>query len=874
MSFENKNSYTKILVNDDMEVANKSMDLNRCNITSDKSDGIKEKDTILNKNLENVKERKQEKCNGAMTVDYNNKENVLSGYGFSKDQSLWVKFRLPIFGEIKFNPLVSFLSLLLICTLVTWCIVEKENVPFLLWRSTLTDSFTWLYIGVFNVCIIFVVVVYCSELSNIKLGSPDDEPEYNDVSWFVMLFACGMGNGLFFYSVFEPIYHYTQSNRYSADPTLTDNQLAQTAILIPMFHFGLHGWAMFSLVGLLLSLMCYREKLPLTMKSCLYPLLGDCIFGWIGEIIDVISIMCTLFGVCTSLGIGARQVAMGLSLIDSSIDSYDIKLQVLIVWCITFVATCSTISGISAGIRRLSEVAFVMGLFIMTLVLFMDKTSYLLNLFVQSIGVYLQNLIQLGWHTDAFEQLGPSFGNIDRNRFIPPNVDTTDGPRDWMDSWTFFYWGWWISFTPFCSMFLAKISKGRTVKQFLLWSTIAPTLYSFIWPILYGGVAIRLEREAAGANLCCKDDVGWFKSPSRLSELALEKDILNDIPEERNSFNWMCNDDDCGNCALLTIASHKKENKTYQDILDEYNHLEKDFGSTTLDRKLSRLSCHTLVQMWFDVMRSVPGLGNFLAIFSLCTIVIYFVTTSDSGSLVIDSLAANGDAHSAGIQRAFWATMEGATATALLTAGGTVSLTALQTMGMLSAFPNSIVICLLCLSTWKALKVANGMENPAGPQFKIGLFEPLAALPYTRLKLKKSAFTFGLFIKTMFLAPITLSKVAASIYSETTEKPKSALPYLTIFGGLFVSSIFFFVLQILLNGSWAIGLFFYLCFCYYTARLRMMTRKKLLITGHPIEDFLCSILLYPSVTMQLEMTINLEKDETAKSKDVELNTVN
>lgn len=291
---------------------------------------------------------------------------------------------------------------------------------------------------------------------------------------------------------------------------------------------------------------------------------------------------------------------------------------------------------------------------------------------------------------------------------------------------------WQVRFLLFSAMFLAKISKGRTVKQFLLWSTLAPTLYSFIWPILYGGVAIRLEREAAGANLCCKDDVGWFKSPSKLSELALKKGLLNDIPEERNSFNWMCNDDECGDCALSTIANHRRENKTYQNILDEYNHLEKDFGSTTLDRKLSRLSCHTLVQMWFDVMRSVPGLGNFLAIFSLCTIVIYFVTTSDSGSLVIDSLAANGDAHSAGIQRAFWATMEGATATALLTAGGTVSLTALQTMGMLSAFPNSIVICLLCLSTWKALKVANGMENPTGSQFEIGLFEPLAALPYTR----------------------------------------------------------------------------------------------------------------------------------------------
>ena len=283
-------------------------------------------------------------------------------------------------------------------------------------------------------------------------------------------------------------------------------------------------------------------------------------------------------------------------------------------------------------------------------------------------------------------------------------------------------------------MFLAKISKGRTVKQFLLWSTLAPTLYSFIWPILYGGVAIRLEREAAGAGLCCKEADGWFKSPSNLSELGLQKGILNNVPEGGSNLDisWMCEDGECGSCARSTVANRGKENKTYQSIIDEYIYLKNDFGSATHDRKLSRLSCHTLVQMWFDVMRSVPGLGNFLAIFSLCTIVIYFVTTSDSGSLVIDSLAANGDAHSSGIQRAFWATMEGATATALLSAGGTVSLTALQTMGMLSAFPNSIIICILCLSTWKALKVANGLENPAGPKFDIGLFEPLAALPYRR----------------------------------------------------------------------------------------------------------------------------------------------
>ena len=268
------------------------------------------------------------------------------------------------------------------------------------------------------------------------------------------------------------------------------------------------------------------------------------------------------------------------------------------------------------------------------------------------------------------------------------------------------------------------------MKEFLLWTIAAPTLYSLVWPILYGGVAIRLERESSEIGLCCKDAKGWFQHAATLSQIADERQILNSIPSANTlDISWMC-DGNCSSCAISTIKERAKLNKTYQDIINEYKYLENDFGSATMDRRLSRLSCHTLVQMWFDIMRSVPGLGNFLSIFSLCTIVIYFVTTSDSGSLVIDSLAANGDPHSSAFQRGFWATMEGATATALITSGGTISLTALQTMGIVSAFPNSIVICLICVSTWRALKVANGLYNPEGPKFVIGLFEPLLAAPY------------------------------------------------------------------------------------------------------------------------------------------------
>ena len=181
---------------------------------------------------------------------------------------------------------------------------------------------------------IFAVVLYFSKYSQLKLGKPDDKPEYNDVTWFVMLFACGIGVGLFFYGVGEPIYHYTGRNRYTADPTLPDNTAAQIAINITLYHWGIHGWIVYCLVGLLLGLVSYREGLPMTMKSCFYPLIGDKIFGWMGDLIDTVSILTTLFGVCTSLGLGTRQLNSGFTMINSQIDPDDITIQVhLIMQC-------------------------------------------------------------------------------------------------------------------------------------------------------------------------------------------------------------------------------------------------------------------------------------------------------------------------------------------------------------------------------------------------------------------------------------------------------------------------------------------------------------------------------------------------------------
>ena len=259
---------------------------------------------------------------------------------------------------------------------------------------------------------------------------------------------------------------------------------------------------------------------------------------------------------------------------------------------------------------------------------------------------------------------------------------------------------------------------------------MAPSLYCFIWIILYGGVALRLERESSEIGLCCKEDSGWFRHFDDLS-IYIDKNSMQDNVVDISNSNWMCSNN-CGQCAISIIEGRRKYNQTYGYFLEEYRVLGNDFGSTTKDRLLSRLSCHPIEQMWFDVVRSYTGVGEFLSAFSLFSIILYFVTSSDSGSLVIDCLSANGIPEPPPVQRVFWALMEGATASALLVAGGKDSLTAIKTIGIVSAFPYAFIVIMVCIALWRALNVANGSMNPNGPSFQCGLIDPLVGQPFKR----------------------------------------------------------------------------------------------------------------------------------------------
>eukprot|EP00116_Pleurobrachia_bachei_P001104 sb/3461366/ len=561
-------------------------------------------------------------------------------------------------------------------------------------RGWITDSFTWLYVGSQDVWALVIIVIYFSKYGNMKLGKDDEEPEYNDASWFSMLFACGVGVGLIFWGVAEPILHYIGLNRYKADKYMPDNELAQHAINLTFFHWGIHGWIVYVVVGLILGFISFRKGLPMTMKSCFYPLIGDRIYGWIGDTIDIFSIITTLFGVCTSLGLGVKSISAGLNYLNEDIAD-DTTTQVITIWCITCVATISTASGVGMGIRRLSEICFALGMFLMTLVLLLEDTWYILNVFTQSIGFYIQWIIQLGFHCDAFAMEGPSYGgkavegdgayrNADRLRAYEDGM--SDGNANWMDWWTIFYWGWWISWSPFVGMFIAQISRGRTIRQFINGTMTAPCLYSIIWFSIFGGAAILEERVSASpANgLCC---ASWNTT---ITSAQIQADNLVGY-QSTNFTDWLdldfcANDKGCGDCEYSWMEAYSEGNnytKTFGDFFSYVSARRYRYGMYNEDYTHVRLSCLSTESKWFALMGKYGGLSGFLSVVSLLSIILYFITSSDSGSLIIDILAANGIEEPPRPQRIFWALCEGATATALLVAGsgeGKDGLSALQVL--------------------------------------------------------------------------------------------------------------------------------------------------------------------------------------------------
>jgi len=793
---------------------------------------------------------------GDKTVELEEEKKVV-------DKSLWIKWksenRFLRFFEVALNPIVTTASLAIILVFVAWTMSKPKAAKeeFGNWQSWIGQSFTWLYIGSQDIWAFFIIVIYFSKYSNIKLGKDDSVPEYNDASWFAMLFSCGVSTGLFFFGVAEPVMHYTQANRYSADPSMPDNKLAQEAMNITLYHWGLHGWVVYTIMGLILGLMAYREGLPMTLKSCFYPLIGDKIFGWPGDLIDTLSVIATLFGVCTSLGLGTIQINQGLQILNPNIE-VSVTNQVAIIWCITAVATVSVLTGVKYGIRRISEFTFGCGVVLMLLTLFLDKTVFLLNLYTQSIGYYFHQLVLIGFHSDAFEQLGPSYGAEDRGRILPEDIEYGDGPSKWMEWWTIFYWGWWIAWCPFVGMFIAKISYGRTIKEFIFGTMAAPTVYVFMWLILFGGVGLRMEREAAREDLCCHNIM-----TNKLVTMAQNTPL-----QVVKMSNDLCKDSKCNPCAKQMLDLRIQQKLTLGDLIEEIEFVGVDnWGFTTQSRNFTRLSCRKTEQMWFDVMMSYGDLGSFLSGFSLVCLILYFVTSSDSGSLVIDCLASNGYPEPPALQRLAWALMEGLTATGLLIAGGNKSLEALRSVSIASGLVYTILICIVCVALWRALQITSGEYDTNQNDFQISVLDPLMTDPLTEMfgkqhiqRTKENLMLFGKFLINIVIAPINIARCCKLLYGTHTMIP--SLIYFSSFLALFV---ILHIAQIGSSGCYALAWVSYIIFTCSIATVRSAARHKLSIPGNILIDFCLSLFLYPSVVLQmlisLQNTFNVTPDK-------------
>lgn len=507
-------------------------------------------------------------------------------YGHKPGEKNWAGFGFDL------HPQVSSISggLILLFIVLTLVFREQSGAFFQGLLDGIGNTFGWLYILASNFFIIVMLLIAFSGFGRIRIGGPDALPEFSTFSWFAMLLSAGMGIGLMFWSVAEPIFHYMiPSPMFNVLPETA--QSAQGALGLTYYHWGIHPWGIYALVGLSLAFFAFNRGLPLTIRSIFHPILGDKIYGFWGNIIDVLSVLATLFGLATSLGLGVKQVSSGLQYLFGFPSSTEYA--VLLIGVITLLALISIATGLDKGVKNLSLAnMYTAGLF-MFFLLVMGPTVYILKAFTQNLGFYIQNLPQLSFWVETY------FG--------------AEGSH-WQNPWTVFYWGWWISWSPFVGMFIARISKGRTIREFILVVMLFPTLLSFFWMSTFGGSALWLQITGSA------DIAG-----------AVNKDV-----------------------------------------------------STAL----------------FVMLESFP-LTQITSFIAILLVTIFFITSSDSGSLVVDHLTSGGKLDSPVPQRIFWGLVQGACAAALIMGGGLI---ALQSASIATGLPFTVVLLVMCYSLYRGLQ--------------------------------------------------------------------------------------------------------------------------------------------------------------------------
>ncbi|MFD1038726.1 BCCT family transporter [Virgibacillus byunsanensis] len=381
---------------------------------------------------------------------------------------------------------VFYISAIVAILFIVWGIIPEDILPEAnlnnvtsIIQTFIVDKFGWFYLLSASAFLVFAIYLIFSKYGNIKLGKPGDEPEYNYITWFAMLFSAGMGIGLVFWGAAEPLSHY-HSPPFGEETT---GDTAKTAMQYSFFHWGLHPWAIYAIVALALAYFKFRKQSPGVVSAILEPLLGERVKGPWGTLIDFIVVFATIFGVATSLGFGAIQISGGISFITDLDQS--ITLQLVLIAIVTVLYMISAMTGLNRGIKYLSNVNIILAITLMLFLLFLGPTNFIMNLFTTTFGSYIQNLPSMSF------------------RMTPFNQDNT-----WIKDWTIFYWAWWIAWAPFVGTFIARVSRGRTIREFVLGVLLVPTIFGALWFSVFGGSAINLEYFEGADIMQHVDDIG------------------------------------------------------------------------------------------------------------------------------------------------------------------------------------------------------------------------------------------------------------------------------------------------------------------------------------------------------------------------------
>ena len=749
-------------------------------------------------------------------------------------------------GPLKFNWLVSIIGLGVLWGLSIFCMTaEGAGAELNRWYSNTVKYFTWFYI-VGNPVMTFFIVWIAYRYGNIKLGPKDAKPEFSDAAYFAMLFSAGIGVGLFFFGVSEPLWH--QSGNYFTERGFhSQNEIDQWALTITMYHWGFAAWSPYLMMAISGGLGAYCFGLPLTVRSTFFPILGKYAWGWMGDLIDGWSIVMTVAGVCTSLGLGVIQMNAGMRNLGWIADSMsDQTVNIAIIWVITAFATLSVVSGLRKGIKILSITGFSLGCLILFLCFVMENSYYQLNVLVQSTGYYLQWCIfQLPFFTDAFGSLEEGEGRAS---------DGNSAPAGWMGWWTVFYMAWWVAWSCFVGLFIARISKNRTLRSVIVGVFICPTIYGIIWFSFIGGIGLRQERQARELEA-----LGQVHFNNSNYFVSTENQFCYDVPQE-NVYNATTGE------VIFT------------------NTLPGITPVCKFDSSQATLA-------WFNVMNSFsyPGtgadFGQFLSGLSIFTLAIYFITSSDSGSLVVDNLSTNGREDHHWFQRVFWAVTEGAVATGLLAAGGSDALSALQAASIVFGLPFNFFIFFMCYTVYKMCDTLEKHETgrDIDPNLLLpkktwdmpifgGIFniiEYIASFGRVHedlgINFPTRDVTMG-FIKNLVLPFLSIRLIYEAIDLKGEHKLHNILAAIT-YAVCHVAWIALFICGTINYGFIAFGwTAFFLNACILTS-LRMEFRTKFAITGNAVGDFIASSFLYPQALLQMEMHLSKEAEIIGNSGD-------